>query len=130
MANDESQDNDNEGKVSSFGNILGLSYVMNDTPKKMKSDGLSLEQITSDLKKFIRLKADFVDLITITYTKDRYGVNVLLAELSEPGVRDVYNEIYKYCRGFKDNSFIVNVLGPQQKDSLLFTSLDCYAIRA
>ena len=93
----------------------------------MSRDGLSLPVIATNIRRWALRYSD-IDLITISSTGRRYIIGVLLQELSETRVITVYEELQGFERLFQDKVLSTYVFGPDQRNSVIFRSFECYEV--
>ena len=98
-----------------------------DLPKQMERDGLSLQEITKGLRAWLQRNGD-IRRVAVCYAGRQYSLAILLTELSEQRVADIYLKSQELCKGFEPFRPIVYVLGPNQQESPLLSASDCLVL--
>ena len=102
--------------------ILDFSPEPVDTFQRMQRDGLAPEDLIQTIQSWAYAHAEEVDKVAISYSVRRYSLSVLLVALSESLVRKMYQETKEIAGLFGPHAPLVYVLGPNQRESLLFAT--------
>lgn len=97
----------------------GLVPAAPPVQEQMRQDGLDLNTIADDLEAWGREQPD-VNSIEVDYSGRWYSISVLLDELSEERVTDIYLAAPRLARLFGDYKPVLHVFGPKQKDSFSY----------
>lgn len=94
---------------------------------QMWMDDISLPPITEFLREW-KSRNPNVCRITLGYSRDQYFIAFSLGSLSIRSVREHIRKLNDARKLFKDFTFIVYPLGPQQSGSLLLNSIEVYDV--
>jgi len=94
---------------------------------QMDSDGFSLSEVADKLRKCAESHCD-VEKVSIHYTGHRYSVVVVLRELREERLPEIYNSFELTCQEYGAQRPIVTVLGPQHIDCIALSAVDSYMV--
>lgn len=106
---------------------LGMFAQRFDLRLQMDTDGLSLSEIADRLRPCAESHRD-VEKVTIHYTGRRYSVVVLLRELHDERLPEIYDTFEETCREYGPQAPVVTVLGPQQRDCFALSAVDSYMV--
>jgi len=94
---------------------------------QMDADGLSLSEITERLRRCAESYND-VEKVSLYYNGCRYSVVVVLRELCDETLSDIYSSFEEACRTCGAHRPTVTVLGPQQGDCFVLSAVDAYVV--
>lgn len=106
---------------------LGMFAEPFDLRLQMDADKLSLSEIAGSLRHCAESHDD-VEKVSLHYTGHRYSVVVVLRELCEERLPEIYDSFEHTCQEYGTHSPVVTVLGPQQRDSFALSAVDSYLV--
>lgn len=106
---------------------LGIFTQRFNLRSQMDADNLSLSDITERLRCCAESNGD-VEKVTMHYTGRGYTVVVLLRELNDEILSEVYDSFELACQEYVNDRPIINVIGPRQRDCFALSAADSYMI--
>lgn len=106
---------------------LGVFAEPFDLRLQMDADNLSLSEIAGRLRRCAECHDD-VEKVSIHYTGRRYSVVVVLRELCEKRLSEIYESFEQTCQEYGVHRPITTVLGPQQRDCFAISAVDSYSV--
>lgn len=106
---------------------LGIVPQPFDVHSQMDADGISLSEIAEDLRRCAEGHAE-VENVSLHYTGCRYSVVVVLHEISEETVSEIYGSFEQACQTCGPHRPTITVLGPKQRDCFVLSAADSYRI--
>lgn len=98
-----------------------------DLQSQMEADELSLSEVAENLRRCAESHDD-VEKVSLHYTGHRYSVVVVLRELREERLPEIYYSFENTCQEYGTHRPVVTVLGPQQRDSFVLSAADSYTV--
>lgn len=106
---------------------LGMFAEPFDLRLQMDVDELSLSEIAERLRQCAESHDD-VDKVSLHYTGRRYSVVVVLRELRDERLPEIYDSFEQMCQEYGAQRPIINVLGPKQRDCPALSAVDSYVV--
>ena len=104
---------------------LGMFAEPFDLHLQMDADKLSLSEVAGRLRRCAECHDD-VEKVSIHYTGRRYSVVVVLRELRQERLSEIYDSFEQTCHEYGTHRPIITVLGPGHGDCFALSAVDSY----
>jgi hypothetical protein len=94
-----------------------------DVEAQLESDGLDLQDVLLTLRECAQLQPD-IEKVTLHYTGFQYSAVVLLSELSDERLSDIYDSFEQACQRYGQHRPLITVIGPEQRDCIMLSVAD------
>lgn len=98
-----------------------------DVRRQIEHDELPFVAIERALRRFVRTEPH-VQCVAISHTGRDYSLAVLIDTLSMQLITELQLTLTRVLDCFRKNRPMVYLLGPDQRNSPLFTAIDCYVV--